>query len=241
MAYDVTFLVVAKAPVAGLAKTRLSPAITPHEGASLAAAALLDTLDVVRRVARRRPVVAMTGELNQAQASGAIRRALGDFTVIEQRGHDFAYRLANAHRDACPPDRPIFQVGMDTPQLSAEHLNTAQDLLGEPDGSDVLLGPAVDGGWWGLGLREAGWAGALCDVPMSHSNTGELTRDAFFRAGHEVRELAELHDVDEVSDIAAVCEAAPETRFAVLGKTLIRHLTPTSAPLTRGGPETVQL
>lgn len=241
MAYDVTFLVVAKAPVAGLAKTRLSPAITPHEGASLAAAALLDTLDVIRRVARRRAVVAMTGDLSRAQASGAIRRALSDFTVIEQRGHDFAYRLANAHRDACPADRPIFQVGMDTPQLSGDDLDHAQELLAEPTGSEVLLGPAVDGGWWGLGLREAGWAGALCDVPMSHANTGELTRDAFLRAGHEVTELGELHDVDEVSDIATVCEAAPETRFAVLGKTLIRHLTPSAATPARGGTEAVQL
>ena len=233
MGYDVTFLVVAKAPVAGLAKTRLSPAITPHEGASLAAAALLDTLDVIRRVARRRPVVAMTGDLNRAQAGEAIRRALNDFTVIDQRGHDFAYRLANAHRDACPADRPVFQVGMDTPQLSGETLDHAQDLLADVNGPGVLLGPAVDGGWWGLGLREAGWAGALCDVPMSHDNTGELTREAFRRTGHELTELTELTDVDEVSDIAVVCEAAPQTRFAVLGKTLITHLGPGAATRPR--------
>ncbi len=194
MGPEVTFLVVAKAPVAGQAKTRLSPALTPHEGASLAAAALLDTLDAIRRVARRQPVVAMTGDLSRAQASGALQRALADFTVIDQRGHDFAYRLANAHRDACAGDRPIFQVGMDTPQLSCETLEDARDALLRPGEADVLVGPAADGGWWGLGLREAAWANALCDVPMSHSNTGALTRDAFQRAGRSVAELAEERD-----------------------------------------------
>ncbi|MDN2502321.1 glycosyltransferase, partial [Nocardia nova] len=42
-----TLLVVAKAPVAGFAKTRLTPPLAPAEAADLAAAALLDTLAAV--------------------------------------------------------------------------------------------------------------------------------------------------------------------------------------------------
>jgi glycosyltransferase A (GT-A) superfamily protein (DUF2064 family) len=41
-------LVAAKAPVAGLVKTRLCPPATPRQAAAVAAAALLDTLAAVR-------------------------------------------------------------------------------------------------------------------------------------------------------------------------------------------------
>jgi len=44
-------LIVAKAPVPGLVKTRLTPPFTPHQAAALAAASLLDTLDACREAA----------------------------------------------------------------------------------------------------------------------------------------------------------------------------------------------
>ena len=43
-----TVLLVAKAPVAGRSKTRLSPPLTPEQAASLQRALLLDTLDACR-------------------------------------------------------------------------------------------------------------------------------------------------------------------------------------------------
>ena len=44
-----TLIVIAKEPVPGRVKTRLSPPFTPRQAASLAHAALLDTLEAVRR------------------------------------------------------------------------------------------------------------------------------------------------------------------------------------------------
>ena len=59
-------LVVAKAPVPGLAKTRLCPPATPAQAAEIAAAALLDTLDAVYAVPGALPAVALTGDLGAA-------------------------------------------------------------------------------------------------------------------------------------------------------------------------------
>ncbi|MBX9920944.1 MAG: glycosyltransferase, partial [Mycolicibacterium frederiksbergense] len=61
-----TVLVVAKAPVPGLAKTRLAAAVGDMMAADIAAAALLDTLDAVAAAPVSRRVVALTGDLRMA-------------------------------------------------------------------------------------------------------------------------------------------------------------------------------
>ena len=164
-------LVVAKAPVPGLAKTRLCPPATPDQAARIAAAALLDTLDAVRETPGARPLVALTGELSAAARSEELYDALRDLPVFSQRGNDFADRLANAHTDVARfrPGLPELQIGMDTPQVTPELLaGTAARL----DTADAVLGPAEDGGWWALGLRCPDAADVLRTVPMSRPNTG---------------------------------------------------------------------
>ncbi|MPY86137.1 MAG: DUF2064 domain-containing protein, partial [Actinophytocola sp.] len=109
-----TLLVVAKAPVPGLVKTRLCPPATPLQAARIASAALLDTLDAAPWPGT---VVALTGRIADADAAGELRAALRRCRVVAQRGTGFGDRLANAHADAATPGRGVLQVGSDTPQL----------------------------------------------------------------------------------------------------------------------------
>ncbi len=220
-----TVVVMAKAPEPGKVKTRLSPAFTAHQAAALAAAALLDTLDVVAVASQQDPnlagpVVAMSGDLDQAAAPGALHARLADFTVIEQRGNRFSDRLVAAHRDAAGAFGATVQVGMDTPQLSVEQLQRAAGLVLAEDGPDAVLGMAPDGGWWLLALRRGGDARLIADVAMSTVETGRLTREALENAGLEVIEIDSLRDVDEPDDVVAVAAAAPQTRFARLHQVL---------------------
>ncbi len=206
-------LVVAKAPVPGLAKTRLAGAVGDQAAAELAAAALLDVLHQVP-AAGARLLVALTGDLDAAAGGEEVRAALAGAEVFPQRGDGFAHRLASAHADArelVDGDAPILQVGMDTPQLSAaliaESLRTAAEV-------DAVLGPAEDGGWWGLAVRDAGWAEALRAVPMSEPDTGERTLAALRGCGAEVHLLPPLRDVDTWEDARSVAAVAPHSRFA---------------------------
>lgn len=221
-----TLLVLAKAPVPGLAKTRLTPPYSPHQAAALAAAALLDTLDAVRAAHRVLggpiPVVAITGDLGRCAAVGAVRSALARCTVIEQRGSGLAARISAAHTDAVASSGPTgtLQVGMDTPQLTAALLVDAAARLAERDGPAAVLGPATDGGWWALGLRDPGTAGLLIGVPMSTPLTFEHTRQALRRGGIESGRLATLTDVDDAETCAAVAAIAPRTRFGELVATI---------------------
>ncbi|OZM73482.1 glycosyltransferase [Amycolatopsis antarctica] len=205
-------LVVAKAPVPGLAKTRLCPPATPDEAAEVAAAALLDTLEVALSTSDASVVVAMTGDLGAAAHGKELRSLLRETTVITQRGPDFAWRLAYAHADAGRrnPSLPIVQIGMDTPQVTPDGLDAVAELL---TGADAALGPAEDGGWWALGLRDPADAAALTEVPMSRADTGERTLAALRAAGLRTATGHTLSDVDTIADALAVAKSLPHSRF----------------------------
>ncbi|WP_424184197.1 TIGR04282 family arsenosugar biosynthesis glycosyltransferase [Actinokineospora sp. G85] len=206
-------LVVAKAPVPGLAKTRLTPPATEEQAADIAAAALLDTLDAVLATPGARPVVAMTGDLRRARRGQEIADLLAGCTVFDQHGNGFAERLAGAHADVADafPDEAVFQIGMDTPQVSPALLAEALDALRDGEGA---LGRALDGGWWGLGLRDPRQAKALATVPMSRADTADLTIAALAGAGVRLGELPVLSDVDTIEDALRVAAGHPGGRFA---------------------------
>jgi uncharacterized protein len=208
-------LVVAKAPVPGLAKTRLCPPATPEQAAEIAAASLLDTLDAVHRTPGAEPVVAMTGDLDQAVRADELRSTLADWTVLAQRGQSFADRLAAAHADtaAAHPGLPVVQIGMDTPQVTPDLLAEAGDRLTGAT-TDAVLGPAEDGGWWVVGFRDARFAELLREVPMSSVDTGERTLAALRSADLSVTLLPCLSDVDTMADAVRVAGGLPDSRFA---------------------------
>lgn len=195
-------LVLAKAPVPGLVKTRLCPPCTPGQAARIAAAALADTLDAATGTAAR-TVLALDGRM--AAPAGV--------AVVPQRGGGLGSRIAAAFADATGGVRgPLLQIGMDTPQVTADLLEECMSTL--DSGLDAVLGPAVDGGWWALGLHEPACARLLADVPMSTPDTGRLTLRALCGTGLRVGTLPMLRDVDSWADAVAVAELAPHGRFA---------------------------
>lgn len=205
-------LVVAKAPVAGRVKTRLGAEIGMDRAAELAAAALLDTLEACATALSTR-FLALDGELDRAVRGDEIRAALAGWTVISQRGNGLGARLRHAHEDvAALAGEPVLQIGMDTPQASAEMLRHVAVRLTAP--SDAILGQACDGGWWLLGVGDPRLVRHLDDIPMSTPETGARTQQMLFDAGAEVFAAAELRDVDTRADAEVVAALAPTTRFA---------------------------
>jgi len=211
---DVTLLVVAKAPVPGLAKTRLAASIGPGAAADLAAAALLDTLAAVRDADVSARVVALTGDLGSARRAEELEELLTGCVVIAQRGDALGERLAAAHRDAADlASGPVLQIGMDTPQVTASLLTSAASAL-VGDGVDAVYGPAADGGWWALGLVEPHRASFLAGVTMSRADTGSCTLAGLKTIGLTVSELVTLTDVDTIDDVASVAsELGPDSQF----------------------------
>jgi rSAM/selenodomain-associated transferase 1 len=193
-------LVIAKAPVPGRVKTRLTPPFTPAQAAGLAAAALADTLAAVARASRaRRRVLVLEGEPGAWVPDG--------FEVIAQRGRGLAERLASAFQDT---GEPAFLIGMDTPQVSPALLDAGLAAL---DRADAAFGAALDGGYWSIGLRRAD-PEVFRDVPMSAPDTGAVQRRRLAELGLRTVVLPPLRDVDTIADARAVAAEAPGGRFA---------------------------
>ncbi|GAA1921453.1 TIGR04282 family arsenosugar biosynthesis glycosyltransferase [Streptantibioticus ferralitis] len=199
-----TLLVIAKEPVPGRVKTRLTPPFSPQQAAALAEAALTDTLDAVRRAPARRRVLVLDGAPGCWLPPG--------FEVVPQVAGGLDERLAAAFA-ACS-EGPALLVGMDTPQLSPELLAPALDPASWQR-CDAWFGPAADGGFWALGLAAPN-PSLLRGVPMSTSRTGQVQRQRLVDAGLRVCDLPPLRDVDTAADAAAVAAEAPGSRFAAL-------------------------
>jgi rSAM/selenodomain-associated transferase 1 len=193
-------VVIAKAPVPGRVKTRLCPPCTAVQAAALAAAALADTLAAALRSRRAtRRVLALDGEAGAWLPPG--------FDVVPQRGSGLAERLAAAFADV---GGPAFLVGMDTPQITPALLDAALAAL---DRADAVFGAALDGGFWGIGLRRAD-AAAFREVPMSTPGTGAAQRARLAELGLRTAGLPPLRDVDTIADAEVVAGEAPGSRFA---------------------------
>lgn len=199
---SVTLMVMAKVPVAGRAKTRLCPPCSETEAASIARAALADTLDAVAATPVVRRVLVLDGRPGRWVPPG--------FDVIGQRGNGLGQRLAAAFYDV---SGPALVIGMDTPQVTPSLLTAAATELLSP-GTDAVLGPADDGGWWALGLRRPD-ARIFEGVPMSRPDTGAQQRNRLGELGLVVGALPARRDVDHFDDALAVAAEAPATRFAV--------------------------
>ncbi|MCF3175698.1 DUF2064 domain-containing protein [Streptomyces sioyaensis] len=196
-----TVLVIAKEPVPGRVKTRLTPPYTPHEAAWLAEAALYDTLQAVRAMPARRRVVVLDGRPGNWLPAG--------FDVRPQSAGGLDERLAAAFAGSVGP---TLLIGMDTPQVTAQLLAPVLDLDAWDD-CDAWFGAADDGGFWALGLA-APDPRLLRGVPMSTDRTGAAQRARLAAAGLRVRDLPPLRDVDTAADAEQVAAAAPDGRFA---------------------------
>ncbi|MCH7232293.1 DUF2064 domain-containing protein [Glycomyces sp. L485] len=194
-------LVLAKSPVPGRVKTRLSPPLTDVEAASVAEASLADTLEAVAACGADRRIVALEGEPGPWLPEG--------FEVVAQVSGTFNERLAAAWAHSGGPG---LQIGMDTPQVTPELLDESLAVVVD-GGYEAALGLAEDGGWWALAMARP-HPDAFRNVPMSRNDTGLIQRKQLHALGLTVADLPVLRDLDEAEDALAVAGLAPRTRTA---------------------------
>jgi rSAM/selenodomain-associated transferase 1 len=192
-------IVIAKAPAPGRVKTRLCPPCTPAQAARLARAALADTLAACDSASGGRRVLALAGAADGLVPPG--------WDVIPQRGAGLAERLAAAFDDV---GGPALLVGMDTPQVTPAQLRCGLAALAT---GDAVLGPALDGGYWAIGLN-APDARVFAGVPMSSPDTCAVQRARLRTLGLDTTELEPLIDIDDIAAARAVAARAPGGRFA---------------------------
>jgi len=193
-------IIIAKQPLPGRAKTRLHPALTLEQAAEVADSCIQDTLFAMRSVPASRRILFYDGDVAPLGTD--------EYELIAQPAGGLDERLA-AIFDQC--DEPAVLIGMDTPQVTADHVAPA--FHDWPDSVDAWFGPATDGGFWAIGMREPR-GDLIRGVPMSRSDTGVAQINRLAAAGLRIGLLPLLTDVDTYDTALAVAELAPHTQFA---------------------------
>ena len=205
--------IIAKEPRAGFVKTRLCPPCTPRQAADIAGAALLDTLDAADAV-----VAGLTGVDRVLLFDGdPMKWTRPGYRVVSQRGSGLASRLSNAFDDLGPG----LIVGMETPGAVPV---LADGISALRSGHDVV-GLAVDGGYWAIGLHCVDPV-VFDDIPMSTSSTGLAQLSRLHRLRRQVRMLPMSHDLDTIDDLSIAASHAPEgSRLRVAAQALMRRVS----------------
>lgn len=200
-----TVVVMAKECVPGRVKTRLCPPFTDVQAAAIAEASLADTLGAVDAMDATRRILCL---------EGALRVDPVGWEVVPQVDGGLDARIASA-LDGCRG--PTLLIGMDTPQISGAMLD---DLCRSwASGDDALLGPAADGGFWLLAMREP--VGDLVrGIPMSRPDTGFRQRARLVGAGLRVQDVGVLTDIDTAESLWEVAPLLAEGRLASLLRAL---------------------
>jgi len=188
--------VMAKAPVPGLAKTRLVPLLGEAGAARAQRGFILRTL-ATARVAAIGPVTLWCAPDDTHRLFRLLRGRQGVDTRIQANGDlGLRMRVAMQGHFERTPHRPWIVVGTDCPVLTPSHLQAMADAL--QCHSAVVL-PAEDGGYVALGLARscpAVFEGVDWSTPQVLAQTRERLRNS----GVDWTELEPLWDVDEPAD-----------------------------------------
>lgn len=188
-------VVFAKAPVPGLAKTRLAPALGTQGAAALAdrmlhhalaqaCAAQIGPVELCAAPDARHPLL---------QAAAA-RHGAG---LAGQGDGDLGQRMQRAlARNLLQHGRALL-MGTDAPALDAGLLRQAADALLD---HDAVFVPALDGGYALVGLRQPD-PRCFADMRWSHGQVMAHTRERLRAAGLRWAELPPVADIDEPADL----------------------------------------
>lgn len=187
-------ITVARHPIPGETKTRLSPPLSQEQAAHLYECFLLDTLEIMRQV----PGVERSLAYLPEDARHYFSRLAPDMTLIPQHGDSLGERLENLLTGALEGGvEQCIAVNSDGPSLPVEYLISGFTRL---ETCDVVLGPTLDGGYYLIGMKRP-HSTLVLNVQMSTSSVLADTLELASQVGLSVSLLPAWYDVDTFADL----------------------------------------
>ena len=192
--------ILAKAPVAGFAKTRLIPLLGAEGAARLQ-----------ERLIRRALATALDASIGPVtlwcapDTTNPLFREVARLRTVDlaaQPAGDLGARMLAAFQ-AVSPGRALVLTGTDCPVLTAADFTEAIALLSE---ADVVMAPAEDGGY-GLIAARRPIPELFERMPWGTDGVAALTRKRARERGLRLAELRTIWDVDTASDFERLRDA----------------------------------
>ncbi len=188
-------IIMAKAPLPGVAKTRLAGALGYQQAADLYRCFLLDVLECAR---------ASGLSLHLAYTPAASKEIFQELTLqpldlLAQTGANLGERMRNAVSMVYARNRqPCLVIGADLPTLQPAHLAEAVRALRT---NDLCLGPAADGGYYLIGFNRPE-PGVFAGITWGSDQVLTGTLAQITRLSLSCQLLTVLRDIDEMADLA---------------------------------------
>ncbi len=251
MAELIELLIFTRYPRPGEVKSRLLSALGPEKAARLQQRMCEEVVGTARgfrqarQAGRTRLTVCTTGA-----GKREFRAWLGpDLNYRRQGRGELGERLSAAMfaslrprpwQGGNPPAQALLMVGADLPGLNPALLQQAADELRN---HDVVLGPALDGGYYLIGLK-APQPRLFRGIDWGSEQVREQTRTAIERLGLKAAILPPLGDIDRPEDLAPLYhdhrfsdllrDAPPLISVIIPTLNEARHLGATLAALAGG-------
>ncbi|MGF7161845.1 hypothetical protein FHS85_003486 [Rhodoligotrophos appendicifer] len=190
----ISVAILAKAPIAGYAKTRLISALGANGAAELHERLIQRTVATALKAAIG-PVILWCAPDCGHPVFVSLRRC-HEIMLRAQAEGDLGDRM-HAAFVAGPPASATLLVGTDCPTLTPEHL---QDCANELACNDAVFLPAEDGGYVLVGLNRPE-AGLFKDIPWGTAEVMETTRCRLASHGLGWSEPTTLWDLDRPEDL----------------------------------------
>lgn len=234
-----------KAPRTGAVKTRLIPPLKPDEAAALNICFLRDmteNISDVAAVSEVQGVAVYTPVGEEAAFNGLLPDG---FALLSQRGESFGDRLFHAAEDLLTVGyESLCLINSDSPTLPQAAFLEAVIALSRP-GDRVVLGPADDGGYYLIGLKQA-HRRLFTDIDWSTSRVLRQTIERAIEIGLDIQLLPTWYDVDDAEALAQLCDelfvssSQIEERFGLIGYTA-PHTHSYLSQLIRKNGERIQI
>ncbi len=201
-------VIFAKAPIAGQVKTRLCPPLTHDEAATLHGSFVIDMLERTK-VATTKLTLPFDRYLACAPSSTLvffqIMEERQSVKLIDQVGDDLGARMQQAFATMFGKGyQRVFIVGTDIPSLPLDYYIQAPALL---DTHDVVLGPALDGGYYLIGLKQPR-PELFAGIAWSADRVLAATQEKAAGLGLKTALLPSWRDVDTIDDLRALMDAS---------------------------------
>ena len=207
-ALSTALVIFAKAPIPGEVKTRLCPPLTPDEAATLHGSFVLDMLE------RSKTAVVKLKLPFDRYLACAPSSTLVFFKIMEERqgeklidqtGDDLGARLSQTFETMFARGYTrVLIVGTDVPSLPLDHYQQALALL---ESHDLVLGPALDGGYYLIGLKRTAHD-LFVGIPWSTERVLGMTQDKATTLGLKTASIPPWRDVDTIDDLHALIESS---------------------------------
>jgi len=200
---ETALVIMARYPQIGTTKTRLARTIGPEETARLYRAFLTD---LAHKFANWEYdlhwAYSPAGVDYQAFIATLAPSLTGYMTCFPQQGTDLGARLR--HVFLWTQERGFGRtivIGSDSPHIGLASIAHAEQALDE---ADIVLGPADDGGYYLIAMRQS--YDVFSGIPMSTSLVTRMTMEMAQRQGLTVQLIEPLFDVDELPDLLRLAQ-----------------------------------